>query len=121
MLVGFNFFRSLEHIFNEDGGAESIAGIPLSTYSTEAAANIVAIFAQWEFFSISFIIFFVTHSYKNERTHTTYVDYCCFGEYFKRRGWVLKSLILEDAPPGAVSLILGLVTLAVFFISIKDN
>ena len=38
LLVGFNFFRSLEHIFNEDGGAESIAGIPLSTYSTEAAA-----------------------------------------------------------------------------------
>ena len=25
LLVGFNFFRSLEHIFNEDGGAESIA------------------------------------------------------------------------------------------------
>ena len=49
LLVGFNFFRSLEHIFNEDGGAESIAGIPLSTYSTEAAANIVAIFAQWGF------------------------------------------------------------------------
>ena len=32
LLVCFNFFRSLEHIFNEDGGAESIAGIPLSTY-----------------------------------------------------------------------------------------
>ena len=49
LLVAFNFFRSLEHIFNEDGGAESIAGIPLSTYSTEAAANIIAIFAQWGF------------------------------------------------------------------------
>ena len=49
LLVAFNFFRSLEHIFNEDGGAESIAGIPLSTYSTEAATNIVAIFAQWGF------------------------------------------------------------------------
>ena len=32
-----------------------------------------------------------------------------------------KSLILEDAPPGAVSPILGLVTLAVFFISIQEN
>ncbi|GIR20263.1 hypothetical protein CM15mP35_05240 [bacterium] len=73
------------------------------------------------FFSISFIMFFVTHHYKNERTHTSYVDYCCFGEYFKRGVGLYKSLILEDAPPGAVSPILGLVTLAVFFISIKDN
>ena len=32
LLVGFNLFRSLEHIFAEDGGAESIAGIPLSSY-----------------------------------------------------------------------------------------
>ena len=90
LLVGFNFFRSLEHIFNEDGGAESIAGIPLSTYSTEAAANIIAIFAQWGFFSVSFILFFATNNYKNERTHTSYVDYCCFGEYFKRRSWALQ-------------------------------
>ena len=43
LLVGFNFFRSLEHIFNEDGGAESIAGLSLSTYSLEAANNIVSI------------------------------------------------------------------------------
>ena len=32
LLVGFNLFRSLEHIFAEDGGAESIAGIPLSSF-----------------------------------------------------------------------------------------
>ena len=49
LLVAFNFFRSLEHIFNDDGGAESIAGIPLSSYSPEAANNIVSIFAQWGF------------------------------------------------------------------------
>ena len=49
LLVGFNLFRSLEHIFAEDGGAESIAGIPLSSYSPEAANNIVSIFAQWGF------------------------------------------------------------------------
>ena len=49
LLVTFNLFRSLEHIFAEDGGAESIAGIPLSSYSEEAANNIVSIFAQWGF------------------------------------------------------------------------
>ena len=49
LLIGFNLFRSLEHIFSKDGGAESIAGIPLSSYSPEAANNIVSIFAQWGF------------------------------------------------------------------------
>ena len=32
-----------------------------------------------------------------------------------------KPLILVDAPPGAVSPIIGLVTLVVFFISIREN
>ena len=36
LLVAFNFFRSLEHIFNDDGGAQSIAGIPLDFYIPEA-------------------------------------------------------------------------------------
>ena len=49
LLVAFNFFRSLEHIFNEDGGAQSIAGIPLDFYVPEASNNIISIFAQWGF------------------------------------------------------------------------
>ena len=32
-----------------------------------------------------------------------------------------KPLILVDTPPGAVSPIIGLVTLVVFFISIREN
>ena len=32
-----------------------------------------------------------------------------------------KPLILVDAPPGAVSPIIGLVTLVVFFISTREN
>ena len=32
LLVAFNFFRSLEHIFNDDGGAQSI-GVRVSQYN----------------------------------------------------------------------------------------
>ena len=49
LLTGFNLFRSLEHIFAKDGGAESIAGIPLSSYSPEVAKNIVSIFEMERF------------------------------------------------------------------------
>ena len=37
-------FRSVVHVFREDGGANSIAGIDLDV---EGGQNIVAIFAQW--------------------------------------------------------------------------
>ena len=39
--------RSLIHIFTPDGGAQSIATIPLSSYSTEAADVVIHIFAEW--------------------------------------------------------------------------
>lgn len=37
-------FRSMVHVYREDGGANSIAGIDLDV---EGGQNIVAIFAQW--------------------------------------------------------------------------
>ena len=40
-------WRSQHHIFSSDGGAQSIATIPLDTYPKEAADTIVGIFALW--------------------------------------------------------------------------
>ena len=39
--------RSLIHIFSSDGGAQSIATIPLDSFTSAGAASVVAIFAQW--------------------------------------------------------------------------
>lgn len=39
--------RSLAHIFLADGGAQSIATIPLDRFSPEAADVIIGMFAQW--------------------------------------------------------------------------
>lgn len=39
--------RSLIHVFAPDGGAQSIATIPLDNYSTEAAATVILIFSFW--------------------------------------------------------------------------
>lgn len=39
--------RSCIHLIAPDGGAQSIATIPLDTYSEGATANIIAIFSQW--------------------------------------------------------------------------
>ncbi len=45
-IVLMKIARSLLHIFYADGGAQSISTIPLDTYSTGAAQNVVALFAR---------------------------------------------------------------------------
>lgn len=46
-LTALTLWRSQHHILASDGGAQSIATIPLDSYSDGAAATIIAIFAQW--------------------------------------------------------------------------
>lgn len=39
--------RSLIHVFKADGGAQSIATIPLDTWSADAASTVISMFALW--------------------------------------------------------------------------
>ena len=39
--------RSLIHMFAEDGGAQSIASIPIDTFTLEGANAVITIFALW--------------------------------------------------------------------------
>ena len=121
LLVVFNFFRSLEHIFNEDGGAESIAGIPLESYSSEAANNIISIFAQWGFSQLVLACILLLVVLKMREFIPLMLLIIALENILRGAVGLYKPLILGDAPPGAVSPIIGLVTLAIFFISIKEQ
>ena len=121
LLVAFNLFRSLEHIFSEDGGAESIAGIPLSSYSDEAANNIVSIFAQWGFSQLVLACMLLLVVLKMRELIPLMLLIIALENILRGVVALYKPLILGDAPPGAVSPIIGLVTLVVFFISIREN
>ena len=46
-LTAMTLWRSQHHIFAPDGGAQSIATIPLDTYTQGGAQGIVTIFALW--------------------------------------------------------------------------
>jgi len=121
LLVAFNFFRSLEHIFNEDGGAESIAGIPLESYSSEAVNNIISIFAQWGFSQLVLACILLLVVLKMREFIPLMLLIIALENILRGAVGLYKPLILGDAPPGAVSPIIGLMTLAVFFISIKEQ
>ena len=47
LLTAVTLFRSLEHVFAADGGAQTIATIPLDTYPANAAAAVILIFSLW--------------------------------------------------------------------------
>ena len=121
LMVAFNLFRSLEHIFAKDGGAESIAGIPLSSYSPEAANNIVSIFAQWGFSQLVLACILLLVVLKIGEFIPLMLLIIALENILRGAVGLYKPLILVDAPPGAVSPIIGLVTLVVFFISIREN
>lgn len=121
LLFGFNMFRSLEHIFSEDGGAESIAGIPLSTYSAEAANNIVSMFAQWGFSQLVLSLFFLLVLMRMRDLIPLMLLILALENILRLVVGLYKPLVLEDGPPGSLSWVIGLVTLAVFFLSIREK
>ena len=51
--------RSLAHMFLPDGGAQSIATIPLDGFSAEAATVIIGMFAQWGLTQLMFGLLYV--------------------------------------------------------------
>ena len=121
LMVAFNLFRSLEHIFAEDGGAESIAGIPLSSYSPEAANNIVSIFAQWGFSQLVLACTLLIVVLKIRELIPLKLLIIALENIFRAGIGFYKSLIIGADPPGALSPLIGLVTLIFFFISIREN
>lgn len=46
-LTALTLWRSQHHLFAHDGGAQSIASIPLDTYPSNAAETVVGIFGLW--------------------------------------------------------------------------
>lgn len=47
LLTVITIGRSLVHIFKYDGGAQSIATIPLDSYSAAASSSLIGLFAYW--------------------------------------------------------------------------
>lgn len=46
-LTAVTLWRSQHHLLAADGGAQSIATIPLDAFSSEAASTIIGVFALW--------------------------------------------------------------------------
>lgn len=64
LLIPVTIIRSLLHIFKADGGAQSIANIPLHLYSEQASDTIVHLFSEWGLSQLLFGLLYICVLFK---------------------------------------------------------
>ena len=116
ILTLVTLWRSLAHIFLSDGGAQSIATIPLDTFTPTGASAVVTIFALWGVSQLLLGVFYVVVLWRYPAL-IPFVYVLFVAEYVGRLliGLASPPITLER-PPGAVGNvvfpILGAVLLA---------
>ena len=113
--------RSCIHIFAPDGGAQSIATIPLDTYSQGGAEAVIFIFAQWGIaqLMVGFIYLLVAWRYRR-LIPLMYVF--LFFEWSSRIALgFFKSIETAGVAPAAIAqLVLVLLIPVMFFLSTRQ-
>ena len=112
--------RSLIHMLSPDGGAQSIATIPLDHFSSNAAATIVLLFAYWGLSQFIISCFYVLISVYYRSLIPLMYCFLCF-EYCMRiilAHW--KPIHTISTAPGAIgNYVMVPLTLILFVLSIK--
>ena len=103
VLTLVTLWRSLVHIFLADGGAQSIATIPLDTFTSTGAAAVVTIFAMWGLSQLLLGVFYVVVLWRYPAL-IPFVYLLFVAEYVGRFFIGVSSPpIALERPPGAVA------------------
>ena len=122
LLTSVTIGRSLAHIFLHDGGAQSIATIPLNSYSAEAVDVVIHIFAEWGLTQLLFGILYAIVLWKY-KSLIPLMYLFILTEYTGRLFLTFyKPIILEGTAPGGVgNYILIPVALLMLVLSLQKN
>lgn len=102
LLTTITIGRSLVHMFAPDGGAQSIATIPLSSYSAEAADVVIHIFAEWGLTQLLFGVLYAIMLWKY-KSLIPLMYLFILTEYTGRLFLTLyKPIVLQGTAPGGV-------------------
>ena len=101
-LTALTLWRSQHHLFEHDGGAQSIASIPLDTYSSNAAGTVVGIFALWGLSQLIIGLFYLLAAIRYRSLIP--LLYVLFTLEYAMRFWVGTNKAIETAgtAPGSV-------------------
>lgn len=114
--------RSLAHIFLPDGGAQSIATIPLDTYSATAATVIIGMFAQWGLTQLMFGLFYALVLWR----YQSLIPLMWLFVFFEYSGRLLLSLYKPfetagQAPGGFGNMILAPLALLMLILALRER
>lgn len=122
LIAAVTIVRSLIHMLKDDGGAQSIATIPLDTYTDAGAATVILIFSYWGLSQLMFgiIQIIVALKYKSLIPLMYLMLILEWGGRFLISLW--KPIeTTGQAPAGIGNMILPFVCLLMFFLSIKEK
>lgn len=122
LLTLMSLGRSLVHIFFEDGGAQSIATIPLDSFTPNGAAAVVTIFAMWGLSQLLLALVYVVVLWRYQAL-IPLVYLLLVAEWGGRLLIGLgKSVETVERPPGAVgNVVFPLVGLVMLALSLRET
>ncbi len=103
-LTAITLWRSQHHLFSPDGGAQSIATIPLDTFSSNGAAAVIGVFGLWGLSQLIIGILYLTTSLRYRALIPLMyllmcIEYCVRAFYFP----FFKPIPTAGTAPGALS------------------
>lgn len=99
-IVLVSLVRSCIHIFRSDGGAQSIATIPLDTFTPVGLAAVVALFAQWGLSQLVMALVFTVVLFRY-RALLSLMYLLLLVEYVGRPAiGIMKPIVTVETPPG---------------------
>lgn len=120
ILTAVTLWRSQHHVFSPDGGAQSIATIPLDSFSTDGAAAVIGVFGLWGLSQLIIAIIYVIVCLRY-RAMVPLMYLLMFFEYFVRATYIstFKPIPTAGTAPGAVgNLPLILISLIMLVLSL---
>ena len=121
-MVVMTISRSLAHIVIPDGGAQSIATIPLDDFTQNGATVVIGMFAQWGLTQLLFGLLYVIVLWR----YQSLIPLMWLFIFFEWTGRLLvglaKPMGTMDTAPGAIgNLIFPLLALIMFILSINTK
>ena len=122
LITAMTVVRSCIHIFKYDGGAQSIATIPLDTFTEGGTAVVILIFAYWGLSQLMFGILQVIVALK----YKSLIPLMYLMLVFEWAGRFVIALFKRiettgQAPGGIGNMVLPIICLVMFFLSLREK
>ncbi|PCI79428.1 MAG: hypothetical protein COB20_04740 [SAR86 cluster bacterium] len=121
LLTAVTLWRSQHHVFSADGGAQSIATIPLDKYPGAASDTIVAVFSLWGLSQLILGLLYLLSCFRYKSMIPLFYLLAVL-EYFVRFAYVgfFKPIETVGTAPGAmINLPFTIILIGLLFFALK--